>query len=110
MTNERERDDQGRFMSGHTISKGHGRPPKAKEERLHQILVNALGDGKWEAIVQRAVTDAITGNAVEAAQARKWLANYGLGTPIHRSEDSGRSTPDDWLRAMRDDPEPEEGY
>ena len=74
-----ERDANGRFVKGHTISRGNrgGRPPKKREERYYEILVSSVTFADWEAIVKKASDQARRGDAT----ARKWLADYIVGVP-----------------------------
>jgi hypothetical protein len=77
------RDENGRFVKGHEPM--GGRPPRAKEEQYYRILTTAVTQADWKAIIEKAVQQAIKGDAV----ARKWLADYLVGAPIQRSEVSG---------------------
>jgi len=73
----RQRDTKGRFVPGNTASKGHGRPPKEREERFYEITLNAVTYKDWDAIVKKARDQALRGDAV----ARKWLSDFLVGVP-----------------------------
>ncbi len=73
----RERDENGRFIKGKSGNPS-GRPPKEREERYREILVSTCTFAAWERIVKKAVEQAERGNK----DARKWLADYLVGTPV----------------------------
>jgi hypothetical protein len=103
MSRERYRDEQGRFVNGHPG--GPGRLPKAHEQRLQTVLTNKLDDETWGLILDQAIKQAKEGDAM----ARKFLAAYSLGTPVHRSSAANDVTPADWIAALRgEDPLPGE--
>lgn len=77
------RDENGRFAKGN--SGGPGRMPREKESRYYDLLISSVSLDDWQAIVRKAVAQAKAGNPV----ARKWLADYILGTPVQRLETSG---------------------
>lgn len=70
------RDEKGRFAKGHS-GNPNGRPPKKRELRYYEITVSACTYADWKRVVQKAVQQAIRGDAV----ARKWLADYLVGMP-----------------------------
>ena len=72
-----ERDEHGRFTKG---NKAGGRLPVEREHRYYQIMMTHVTIADWEDIIKRAVTDAKRGDSV----ARKWLADYLIGTPVER--------------------------
>lgn len=72
-----QRDENGRFVKGHTVSKGKGRPSKKREERYYEILISTVTFADWEQIVKKASDQARRGDAA----ARKWLGDYIVGTP-----------------------------
>ena len=78
-----DRDENGRFLPGNGCSKGHkggpGRPPKEREERYYEILISTVTFSDWTEIVRKAAHQAKRGDAT----ARKWLADYIVGTPEH---------------------------
>lgn len=78
-----ERNESGQFVKGY--SGGPGRPPKAREEKYHEILVSAITFDDFRRIILKAKDQAIKGDAV----ARKFIADYLVGTPIQRTEHSG---------------------
>lgn len=67
------RDTNGRFVKGHPG--GPGRPRRPVEQEYLATLSNAVTLSVWEQIVQRAVADALQGDA----RSREWLARYVLG-------------------------------
>lgn len=77
------RDEKGRFVDGH--EKTGGRKSKPIEERYLKIFKSSVSPEDWKAIIDRAVLDATRGDAV----ARKFIADYLIGTPIQRSEITG---------------------
>jgi len=78
-----QRDENGRFVKGH--KGGPGRPPKEREERYYEITLTSCTFEQWKGIVQKAVEQALEGDAT----ARKFLADYLLGPPAQRLEHSG---------------------
>jgi hypothetical protein len=72
------RDEKGRFQKGN--NGGPGRPTKEREVRFYEITLSSVTFDDWRAIVERAVADAKRGDA----SARKWLADYLIGTPEQR--------------------------
>jgi len=70
------RDEKGRFVKG-SAGNPHGRPPKEREVRFYEITLATVTFDDWKEIVARAVQDAKRGDA----PARKWLADYLIGTP-----------------------------
>lgn len=78
-----ERDSNGRFVKGH--SGGPGRPAKERSERYYEIAISACTYDDWREIWKKAVEQAKRGNPT----ARKFLADYLLGTPVRRTEISG---------------------
>lgn len=67
------RDDKGRFVKGN--GGGPGRPPKEREDRYREIMLNTVTFDDWKEIVQTAARQAKRGDAV----ARKWLSDYLVG-------------------------------
>jgi hypothetical protein len=70
------RDEKGRFVKG-SQGNPHGRPPKEREVRFYEITLATVTFEDWREIVTRAVQDAKRGDTA----ARKWLADYLIGTP-----------------------------
>jgi phage terminase large subunit len=75
------RDEKGRFIKG-SSGNPRGRSPKDREERYYQILMTAVTYANWERIVMKAVEQAKRGDT----QARKWLTDYLVGSPIERKD------------------------
>lgn len=73
---EKQRDDKGRFLKGHT-GNPNGRMPKEREIKFYDLTLSAVSDEDWTAIVLTAVKLAKRGDA----QARKWLSDYLMGVP-----------------------------
>ncbi len=73
------------FVKGQ-VANPNGRPKKAIEERYLKSLYSVLKQSDWREIVEMAVKQAKRGDS----QARKWLSDYALGTPVQRTEISGR--------------------
>lgn len=71
-------DAQGHFTPGN--KKAKGRPPR-DGKRYQAILHAALTPRKWQAIVLRAIDDAINGDEKVVHHARTFIANYSVGKP-----------------------------
>lgn len=71
-----ERDEHGRFLPGHA-PKSPGRPSRAIETLYLEKLVKGVPQKKWEAIIVKAVEQAIAGDF----RARAWLSSYLIGKP-----------------------------
>jgi hypothetical protein len=71
------RNEKGQFIKG-TTGNPKGRSPKQREERFYDITMSAVTYDEWKAIVMKAVDQAKRGDST----ARKWLADYLIGTPI----------------------------
>jgi hypothetical protein len=72
---ELARDDRGRFAPGN--AGGPGRPRRRTEADYLVTLSDGVSPDAWSQIVERAVIDAIAGDA----KARDWLSRYLLPTP-----------------------------
>lgn len=70
-----ERNADGTFAPGN--GGGPGRPARATERQYMAAVMAACDIDTWQAIVERAVTDAKNGDST----ARAWLASYLLGKP-----------------------------
>lgn len=64
---------------------GPGRPKKAVEDKYLKSLFSVLKQDDWKDIVDMAIKQAKRGDH----QARKWLSDYALGTPVQRIENTG---------------------
>ncbi len=73
------RNADGTFAPGN--SGGPGRPARATERQYMAVVMAACDLETWQAIVERAVTDARNGDST----ARAWLASYLLGKPPSRT-------------------------
>lgn len=73
-----ERNADGTFAEGN--SGGPGRPARATERQYMTVVMAACDLDTWQAIVERAVSDAKNGDGT----ARAWLASYLLGKPSQR--------------------------
>lgn len=80
-----ERDENGRFVKGQS-GNPKGRPKKERSERYYEIAISACTYEDWRAVWKKAVEQAKRGNAT----ARKFLADYLIGSPVRRTELSGR--------------------
>ena len=65
-----ERNPDGTFAEGN--GGGPGRPARATERQYMAVVMAACDLDTWQAIVERAVTDAKNGDST----ARAWLASY----------------------------------
>lgn len=72
-----ERNPDGTFAEGN--SGGPGRPARATERQYMAVVMAACDLDTWQAIVERAVTDAKNGDST----ARAWLASYLMGKPTN---------------------------
>lgn len=73
-----QRDSNGRFAKGNTVSKGHGRLPRQVESDYMAVVVGSVSLSDWEAIVKRAVQDATNGDNA----ARQWLTKLLVGERV----------------------------
>ena len=78
------RDDKGRFPKG-VSGNPTGRKKRQVEDDFMQLLKGAVTREDWIEICIKAVRQARSGDAV----ARKWLADYLIGSPVQRMEHSG---------------------
>ena len=78
-----ERDKRGRFAAGN--GGGPGRPKREREVEYYRVMEMSVTLADWRAIVTKAVEQAKRGDAV----ARKWIADYLIGTPPQRHELTG---------------------
>ena len=77
------RDENGKFAKGN--EGGPGRPKKEREQRFYEITLATVTFSDWQDIVNKAIKQAKTGDAV----ARKWLSDYLMGPPVQRNEITG---------------------
>ena len=73
------RDDKGRFVKG-TSGNPAGRSKKEVEESYLQAFRDGVSPADWSAIITRAVNDAKRGDAT----ARKFVADYLIGTAVQK--------------------------
>jgi len=78
------RDDKGRFPKG-VSGNPSGRKRRQVEDDFMLLLMGAVTREDWIEICIKAVRQARSGDPV----ARKWLADYLIGSPIQRMEHSG---------------------
>ncbi|MCB0123666.1 MAG: hypothetical protein KDE58_15545 [Caldilineaceae bacterium] len=76
----RHRDSMGRFTAGNPG--GPGRKKREAEEVYLATMEQVATLDAWRKICDRAVADAIAGDA----KARSWLSGYLLGLPTQRFE------------------------
>lgn len=74
------RDDKGKFVKGHP--KTGGRKKRTIEERYLEIFKETVTETDWKKIITRAIEDAGRGDGM----ARKFIADYLIGTPIQRTD------------------------
>lgn len=79
-----ERTKDGKFADGH-VGIG-GRPRKDREQRFYEVAVSTVTFKDWREIIEKAVYQAKRGDTA----ARKFLADYLMGTPINRTEIFGK--------------------
>ena len=58
----------------------NGRPKKEREARFLEVTLSAVTFSEWEAVVKKALEQAKRGDS----QARKWLSDYLMGSPVQR--------------------------
>ena len=75
-----KRDENGRIMKGSGALNPGGRPKRERADAYYNILISILTDETWTAIVLKACEQARDGDRY----ARKWLSDYGIGTPEQR--------------------------
>jgi hypothetical protein len=73
----------GHFAKG---NKSGGRKPKRLEKRYARAFASTVKLSEWRKIIRRAVEDAIFGAGPDASNARKWLSDNLVGTPIQRQQ------------------------
>ena len=71
--NKNRRKSNGQFAKGN--SGGPGRPTRSVESDYLAVLGDAVTPDRWRKIVERAISDAETGNY----RAREWLGRYLIG-------------------------------
>ena len=76
--NMQQRDNNGRFVKGNTVSKGHGRRTRQVESDYMAVVVGTVTLDSWRVIVQRAVQDAQNGDS----NARTWLTKLLVGERV----------------------------
>ncbi len=70
------RDAKGHWLKGSSGNPA-GRSTRIREYRFYDILLSTITDQDWRDIVTKAVDQAKKGDQA----ARKWLADYAIGTP-----------------------------
>jgi len=92
-----KRDANGRYAKGQSGNPG-GRPRRVPG--YLDVLHTSLTIEKWQAVVDRAIADAMNGNRF----AREWLGNYVLGKPEQIVNLSGEIgvTLEDWQQRARE--------
>lgn len=92
------RGEKGQLQKGSVLNP-KGRPKRSREERYLKMLTTSVSDDDWQAIIDRAVSDAKRGDAT----ARKWLTDYLIGPPVERKEISGNAGGPVVLRVIYDE-------
>ena len=77
---EVKRDENGRWAKGTSPPNPGGRPRRERADTYYNILITTLTNARWEAIVEKAVQQAEKGDRY----ARKFLADYSIGSPEQR--------------------------
>lgn len=77
------RNDKGQFVKGKS-GNPKGRSPKERETKYYDITMTSVTFEDWKKIVKKAVQDAIRGDT----SARKFLADYLIGPPIQKTENT----------------------
>ena len=96
-----QRDENGRFLKGNTISDGakKGRPPRKKEEAYQRTMWCAVSQADWKKVVARQLIIALGDklpiegtkkvripSTTDMNRAALWLSNYLIGKPVERQE------------------------
>ncbi|MEL7626970.1 MAG: DUF5681 domain-containing protein [Anaerolineaceae bacterium] len=97
----KQRDENGRFVKGHS-GNPTGRAPRVREERFYQITLSTVTFDDWKEIVTKAVAQAKSGDD----KARKFLADYLIGPPTQKTD---ISVTDKRIVVTIEEPEEEEG-
>ena len=71
-------DKNGKFAKGNPG--GPGRPRKEREDKFYEVAISAVTLKDWKEVILRAVAQAKRGDTA----ARKFLADYLMGTPIQK--------------------------
>jgi len=79
------RDPHGRFVKGNPGGPGRGK--KEVEESYLQAFRDTVSPEDWRAIIGKAVADAKNGDAT----ARRFIADYLIGTPKQSIEMTGKN-------------------
>ncbi|HPB85735.1 MAG TPA: DUF5681 domain-containing protein [Paludibacteraceae bacterium] len=74
-----KRDNLGRFVSGNSGNPS-GRSARKTEHDYLELAKQKCGKSQWLAIVEKAVEQAMQGDA----RARQWLSDYLIGKPLMR--------------------------
>ena len=80
MAEKPERESDGRWKKGCASPNPGGRTRRDQADAYWNILISTLTNEAWRAIVAKAVEQARAGDR----HARKFLADYGIGTPEQR--------------------------
>jgi len=83
------RENNGQFKKG-VSGNPKGRPKKSRETRFYEITMTSCTYADWREIVKTAVKQAKRGDA----SARKFLADYLIGTPEQNLNLTGNSALD----------------
>lgn len=79
-----ERGEGGKLKKGSVLNP-NGRPKKEREIQYREVMVSVVTLDRWKKIIAKAADQAERGDSV----ARKWLADYLIGTPVQKSEVTG---------------------
>lgn len=91
------RDANGKFTKG--SDGGPGRPKRVPEGTFMEVLTGAVTPGRWLTIVEKAIQQAERGDPV----ARKWLADYLIGSPIQKIAPTDPTGENQYMQAEIDD-------
>lgn len=81
----------GRFAAGN--AGGPGRPKRVVEQAYLAKLSSVVSMKSWKAVCERALADAIAGDA----RARGWLAKYLMSEPVQKLELETKPAPGRFL-------------
>jgi hypothetical protein len=95
------RDGRGRFLKGSAKPNGSGTPRKLKPNYV-RYLYQELTPKRWQAIILRAIHDAVEGRDSARSAAREWLGKYAIGLPRPQADDSDTIDASGPARALRE--------
>lgn len=82
-----QRDNKGRFLPGNQVGKGHGRPPKVREQAVLEAINEAVPAEDVAEHIRWMLRTAKAQNSWRGVEAALQLAiSYQIGKPIARTQ------------------------